>query len=121
MPTIDITIKRGVSDAALEKCMKEITDSAEKLLENTYKRMIRISIFEAEDGMVMDGGKIENDLCPTAVFTIGPGRSEMAKQKFAQSITEILADNLKCNKDKIRVYTLSSYGNHFAIGGNKKK
>lgn len=120
MPTIDITLRKGCSDEAIEKCLLQIPRAAEDILENTKTRMLRVSVFEAEPEMILQDRKMADGIFPTVVFTIGPGRSEEAKKKFAQKITDILVENLKCRQEEVRVYTLSSAGNHFAIGGKPK-
>jgi len=120
MPTVDITLRKGCSDDALEKSMKEISAAAEEILENTLVRMIRVSIYEADDDMILQGEKEVKGIFPTVVFTIGPGRSDEARRKFGKRITEILVKNLGCPPEEIRIYLLSSVGNHFAIGGKVK-
>ncbi len=120
MPTIDITMRKGCSDEAIEKCLLQIPRAAEEILENTKARMLRVSVFEAEPEMILQDRETADGIFPTVVFTIGPGRSEEAKKKFAQKITDILVENLECTREEVRVYTLSSAGNHFAIGGKPK-
>ena len=51
MPTIDITMRKGCSDQAIENCLLQIPKAAEDILENTKKRMLRVSVFEAEPEM----------------------------------------------------------------------
>lgn len=120
MPTIDITMRKGCSDEAIEKCLIQIPRAAEDILENTKTRMLRVSVFEAEPEMIMQNGENPDGIFPTVVFTIGPGRSTEAKQKFSEKITEILVENLGCKKEEVRIYILSSEGNYFAIGGKPK-
>ena len=38
MPTIDITMRKGCSDQAIENCLLQIPQAAEDILENTKKR-----------------------------------------------------------------------------------
>lgn len=117
MPTIDITMRKGCSDQAIENCLLQIPQAAEDILENTKKRMLRVSVFEAEPEMNFENGEaVVDKINPSVVFTIGPGRSTEAKQKFATKVTEILSENLGCKKEEVRIYILSSEGNHFAIG-----
>lgn len=121
MPTIDITMRKGCSDQAIENCLLQIPQAAEDILENTKKRMLRVSVFEAEPEMNFENGEaVEDKINPSVVFTIRPGRSTEAKQKFAAKVTEILSENLGCKKEEVRIYILSSEGNHFAIGGRPK-
>ena len=121
MPTIDITMRKGCSDQAIENCLLQSPQAAEDILENTKKRMLRVSVFEAEPEMNFENGEaVEDKINPSVVFTIGPGRSTEAKQKFAAKVTEILSENLGCKKEEVRIYILSSEGNHFAIGGRPK-
>lgn len=120
MPTIDITLRKGCSDAAIEQCLLQIPREAERILENTKTRMLRVSVFEAEPAMSFAGGAEAEGINPTVVFTIGPGRSDEAKRKYAARVTEILCENLGCKPEEVRMYILSSEGNHFAIGGKPK-
>ena len=84
MPTIDITMRKGCSDQAIENCLLQIPQAAEDILENTKKRMLRVSVFEAEPEMNFENGEaVEDKINPSVVFTIGPGRSTEAKQKIS--------------------------------------
>ena len=120
MPTIDLTLRKGCPDRALEACMKEISCAAEEILEITRTGMIRISVFEAEEDMILQGGEGQTGICPTVIFTVGPGRSVQARKAFGRRITDILVKNLACEPKEVRVYILSSEGNYFAIGGRPK-
>ena len=57
MPTIDITMRKGCSDQAIENCLLQIPQAAEDILENTKKRMLRVSVFEAEPEMNFENGE----------------------------------------------------------------
>lgn len=120
MPTMDIMLGKGCSDRAIEACLTQIPRAAEEILEHTKAQMLRISVLEAEPELVFAGGAAAAGIHPCVVFTVGPGRSAQAKQKFAGKITEILSENLGCSREEIRVYMLSGEGNHFAIGGRPK-
>ena len=81
MPTIDITMRKGCSDQAIENCLLQIPQAAEDILENTKKRMLRVSVFEAEPERNFENGEAVGDkINPSVVFTIGPGRSTEAEQ-----------------------------------------
>lgn len=83
--------------------------------------MLRVSVFEAEPEMNLKMGKQWRTRSIRLLYLpSGPGRSTEAKQKFAAKVTEILSENLGCKKEEVRIYILSSEGNHFAIGGRPK-
>ena len=79
-------MRKGCSDQAIENCLLQIPQAAEDILENTKKRMLRVSVFEAEPEMNFENGEaVVDKINPSVVFTIGTG------QKYG-SETEI------CNK-----------------------
>lgn len=121
MPFVTIYVKHGCNDKALEKSMHEITEAGEEILENTLKRMVRVSIFETDAERVYTAGEYEPDLAPMVVFRIGPGRSAEAKDRFMKRVSGILQTNLGCSAEKIRGYVLDNVdGYHFCIGGKPK-
>ena len=48
MPIVTLDVPHGLDDAALEKSMREITEAGANTLENTLPRMIRVTVFEAD-------------------------------------------------------------------------
>ena len=121
MPFVTMYVPKGLDDKALEKSMREITDAGEEILENTLKRMVRVTVFESEPERVYEGGEHSDELCPVVLFRIGPGRSGEAKDQFMNRIAEILHENLKCQKANVRGYVLDNEeGHHFTLGGKPK-
>ena len=121
MPFITLYMQRGCKDEDIEKSMKEITEAGEEILENTLKRMIRVTVLEADPDRVYKNGEKEEKLAPTVVFRTGPGRSAEAKDRFMKRISEILQRNLGCEADQVRAYVMDNEdGHHFCIGGKHK-
>ena len=122
MPFVTLYVPRGLDDAQLEKSMKEITEAGANTLENTLTRMIRVTVFEADQARVYNGGEHTDKIDPVVLFRIGPGRSAEAKDSFMAQIAEILHRNLGCDKQSIREYVLDNNGpeHHFCIGGKPK-
>lgn len=121
MPFVTLYLPRGLDDGALEASMREITDVGADLLENTLKRMIRVTIWEAEPERIYEGGKCAQGLYPVVLFRVGPGRSAQAKDAFMEQIAEILHKNLGCPKENVRALVLDNEkGHHFCIGGKPK-
>ena len=121
MPFVTLYLRKGSDDAALERSMREITLAGANTLENTLERMIRVSVYEAEPERVYCGGVPTQQLQPTVLFRIGPGRSAEAKASFMEQIAEILSRNLDCRKEDVRGYVMDNEeGHHFCIGGKHK-
>ena len=121
MPFVTLYLKKGSSDDSLKKCMYEITKAGANTLENTLERMIRVTIIESDECRTYNGGKITQQLQPSVIFRIGPGRSPEAKLSFMNQIADILSSNLNCCKDDVRGYILDNVeGHHFCIGGKHK-
>lgn len=122
MPFVTLYVPHGLDDAQLEKCMREITEAGANTLENTLTRMIRVTVFEADQERIYNGGDHTSEIDPVVLFRIGPGRSAEAKDSFMAQIAEILHKNLGCSKERIREYVLDNNGpeHHFCIGGKPK-
>ena len=122
MPFVTLYVPHGLDDAKLEKCMREITDAGANTLENTLTRLIRVTVFEADQERIYNGGEHTDGINPVVTFRIGPGRSAEAKDSFMAQIADILHDNLGCPKETIREYVLDNNGpeHHFCIGGKPK-
>ena len=120
MPIVNLTVKKGCSDAALADCMKALTDAIASNLENTLPRMIRVSVTEVPDNRVVQGEQKVEHCIPTAVFQLGPGRSDVAIEKCMQAMVNAIHLTLDVPKDDVRVYITAVEGDHFAIGGKAK-
>lgn len=122
MPFVTLYVPRGQDDKVLEKCMREITEAGANTLENTLTRMIRVTVFEADQERVYNGGEHTTEIDPVVLFRIGPGRSAEAKDSFMAQIADILHNNLGCPKERIREYVMDNNGpeHHFRIGGKLK-
>lgn len=121
MPFVTIYLQKGCNDAAIVKSMREITEAGASTLENTLTRMVRVSVFEAEEARVYQGGIPVTGATPTIIFNVGPGRSQEAKNLFMAQIAEILELNLGISKESVRAYIMDN-GNpdNFCIGGQLK-
>lgn len=121
MPFITLYLPRGCGDAALETSMREITAAGADLLENTLERMIRVTVLECDPPRAYHGGVPAQQLEPTVLFRVGPGRSAQAKDAFMDQIAGILSRNLGCRREDVRGYVFDNEeGHHFCIGGKPK-
>ena len=121
MPFVTIYVRSGCDDLAVETSMRQITQAGEDILENTLKRMVRVSFFETDARRVYTAGEYEPELAPLVLFRIGPGRSADAKDLFMKKICEILCKNLGCRPENVHSYIMDNEeGFHFCIGGKPK-
>jgi phenylpyruvate tautomerase PptA (4-oxalocrotonate tautomerase family) len=121
MPFVTMYLPEGCKDEALGKTMQEVTAAGENILENKLARIVRVTVLEASQNHIYQGGKPVSDLNPTVVFRIGPGRSDGAKDAFMYRVAEIIHSNLDCPMESIRGYLMDNEkGHHFCIGGKAK-
>jgi phenylpyruvate tautomerase PptA (4-oxalocrotonate tautomerase family) len=121
VPFVTIYMQNGCADQPIETCMKQITAAGEEILENTLQRMVRVTVFETEPERVYQAGEKAEQLAPTVLFRVGPGRSAAAKDAFMKRICDILHENLGCDRQAVRSYVMDNEeGHHFCIGGKHK-
>ena len=123
MPFITLYIKKGCDDAAIEACMREISQAGADIMENTLLRMVRVSVYDIPANRIYEGGRLvaEHDLAPTVFFDIGPGRSDQAKNAFMAKISEIFHRNLGVPVERIRAYVKDNeHPENFCIDGKLK-
>ena len=123
MPFVTLYLRKGCDDAAVEACMREITEAGAETMENTLLRMVRVSVYDIPGHRIYEGGKIvaEDDLAPTVFFEIGPGRSDEAKNLFMDQIADILHKNLGVPKERVRAYVRDNdHPENFCIDGKLK-
>lgn len=123
MPFVTLYLRKGCDDAAVEKCMREISAAGAETMENTLLRMVRVSVYDIPGNHIYEGGNPveDGDLAPTVFFDIGPGRSEEAKQSFMEQIAEILHRNLGVEKRRVRAYVEDNeHPENFCIDGKLK-
>lgn len=123
MPFVTLYLRKGCDDAAVEKCMREISDAGANTMENTLLRMVRVSVYDVPSNHIYEGGKpvAADDIAPTVFFDIGPGRSEAAKNSFMEQIAEILHRNLGVEKNRVRAYVEDNeHPENFCIDGKVK-
>lgn len=120
MPNFYVSLRKGCSDAAIERMMKEITEAAYTTLENVAQRMVRVTVDEYEENCAVQGGQVVLEPLPTITFRVGPGRSYETRLELAKKMTEIVSRELNVNPQSVRVYIEYGKADHFAIGGKLK-
>lgn len=120
MPIVNITMKKGCSDSAIEKCMEAVAEAIYSNLENTLPRMVRITVNETPGIFIRDGDSIPDHCAPTVTLALGPGRSEEAIGKCMAGVVEAVHKELDVPKEKVRFYILFDNPNNFSIGGKLK-
>lgn len=120
MPIVNLTVRKGCSDAALANCMKSLTSAIASNLENTLPRMVRVTVTEVEENRVISGSKEVTNCLPTAIFQLGPGRSDAAIHQCMLDMAEAIHTTLEVSLEDVRIYIAHVEGDHFAIGGKVK-
>ena len=123
MPFVTLYLRSGCDDSAVETCMREISQAGAEIMENTLLRMVRVSVYDIPGNRIYEGGKLvgEDDLAPTVVFDIGPGRSDEAKTRFMDRIADILHENLGVDNRRVRAYVRdNTRPENFCIDGKQK-
>ncbi len=123
MPFVTLYLRKGCEDAAVDTCMREISEAGADIMENTLLRMVRVSVYDIPANRIYEGGKLVagNDIAPTVFFDIGPGRSDEAKNKFMDRIADILHKNLGVPKERVRAYVKDNdHPENFCIDGKLK-
>lgn len=123
MPFVTIYLRKGCEDAAVEACMREISEAGASILENTLLRMLRVSVYDIPGSRIYEGGRLveEDDLAPTVLFDIGPGRSDEAKHAFMAQIAQILHKHLGVPRERVRAYVKDNeHPENFCIDGKLK-
>lgn len=121
MPIIDMTVKRGLNDEKLTRCMKELTAVIADTLENVLPRMVRVSITEVDTDYIRTGKiKPENSYAPTLHFQLGPGRKKESIMKCMDEMIEVVHHCLDVPAEDVSLYMHMIRGEQFAIGGKLK-
>jgi phenylpyruvate tautomerase PptA (4-oxalocrotonate tautomerase family) len=121
MPIIDITIKKGIDDEKIIRCMKELTKVVSDNLENVLPKMVRISVFEVEKDYIRCGKeKPDDNFAVTVMFQLGPGRKKESIMKCMDSMVDTIHNTFDISSDDIRLYINLINGDQFAIGGKLK-
>lgn len=121
MPIIDMTVKRGLSDEQLTRCMKELTTVIADTLENVLPKMVRVSIMEVDTDYIRTGrNKPEKGYAPTLHFQLGPGRKKESIMKCMDEMVEVVHQCLNVPAEDVSLYMHMIRGEQFAIGGKLK-
>ena len=120
MPIVELSIKKGCKDEDISNCMKAITDAIASNLENTLPRMVRVTVTEMEEKYIYQGLDHPVGIAPTAIFQLGPGRSDEMIAKSLKEIAQAIHTHLHEPLDQIRVYLNLIPGDTFSIGGKIK-
>lgn len=120
MPIVELTIQPGSRDEDIAACMKAITASIAGNLEKTLPRMVRVTVTEVEEKYILQGHAHPQQIAPTVMFQLGPGRSDAMIEKTLQEIVEAIHVHLGAPEEQIRVYLNLISGDSFSIGGKVK-
>jgi len=121
MPFVDITMKRGMDNDKIVRCMKDLTDVIANTLENVKPLMVRISVIEVDEAYIRaDNQSMEERFCPVMQFQLGPGREHESIMKCMDLMIDTVHKDFGIPKDEIRLYMNMIEGDQLAIGGKLK-
>jgi phenylpyruvate tautomerase PptA (4-oxalocrotonate tautomerase family) len=120
MPIVNITVKKGCNDIAIDNCVKAVAKAIYSNLENTLPKMVRVTVEETPGIYIRDGENSPDHCAPTVTLALGPGRSEDAIAKCMADVVEAVHKELDVPKERVRFYIMFENPDNFSIGGKVK-
>ena len=117
MPSIQIMMSAGCPEENIEQLMRAMPDVVCSTLENTFVRMVRVSVNETKPEYIRQGMEIPSACAPTVSFYLGPGRSEEAIRNCLTKMAQVFEDCGICPKENVRIYVMTPQPKHFSIAG----